>query len=127
MNAGLLDLQGLYTAPLAATPAVPRLGAAGAAQPAFAPAVPIHLGRLRTRATTTDISGGPRVLADTLFLARWSQTLAEGGRLEVEGRTFEIVSIADAPGSRRRAWLHLTCKHAKGVAAAARPLVAFAQ
>lgn len=127
MNAGLLDLSGLYHAPLAATPATPRRGAAGAAQPAYAPPAPIHLGRLRTRATTTDIAGGPRVLADTLFLARWSQTLAEGGRLEIEGRAYEIVSIADAPGSRRRAWLHLSCKHVKGVSPAARPLVAFAQ
>jgi hypothetical protein len=127
MNPGLLDLSGTYLAPLAATPATPRRGAAGAAQPAFAQATPIHLGRLRTRAITTDVAGGPRIMADTLFLARWSQLLAEGGRLEVEGRTYEIVSIADAPGGRRRAWLHLSCKHVKGVAAAARPLVAFAQ
>jgi hypothetical protein len=126
MNAGLLDLSGTYLAPLTATLATPRRGAAGAAEPAFAQATPIYLGRLRSRATTTDVSGGPRVLGDTLFLARWSQILAEGGRLEVEGRTFEIVAITDAPGARRRAWVHLSCKHVKGVHAAARPLVAFA-
>jgi hypothetical protein len=127
MNPGAIDLPATYAAPLVATPGTPRRGPSGSAAPAFATAVPLWVGRLTppTKTVTTDPAGGPRATSDTTFLARWSAALADGGRLVVEGRTYDITGITPAPNQPRRSWVHIACQHVVGVNTATAPVTAF--
>jgi head-tail adaptor len=60
-----------------------------------------------------DEAGGPRSATDTRFIARFSEAITPGSRLTVEGKTYEVKGVAEAPGPRR-AYLTLTCRATTG-------------
>lgn len=127
MNPGIIDLPATYAAPLGPTTGTSRLDASGAALPAFAEPVPLWVGRLTPPSVTrtSDQGGGARATATPVFLARWDATLAEGGRLVVEGRDYDILAVPAAPNTARRSWVHLVCSHTTGVNTATDPDTAF--
>lgn len=128
MNPARIDIPATYLAPIQATPGNPRTGATGAASLQFAAPVSIRVGRVleRVRITASDTAGAPRTTANVTFLTRFLPSLTEGGRLEVEGRTYDITGIVPVSGERRRSWVHLTAQHVKGINTAIRPRQNFA-
>lgn len=125
MNPGILRLRGTYQAPLAPSEEAPRRGTSGASEPAYGAPSPIWLAQLAVRGTVTEIAGGRRVTADTVFLARWLAALSEGGRIAVDGRSYDILAVAPAPKTPFRSWVHLECRHVKGVNPTGRTVTAF--
>ena len=128
MNPAALDLPATYSAPLQSGAAAPRLGRSGAASPSFSSPINIWVGRLTPPSVvhSSDIGGGQRNTATTAFLARWNPDFCEGGRITAEGRTFDLMTILSVPGTARRTWLQLHCRHITGINPAHSPVTAFA-
>lgn len=124
MNPGKIDLLADYAAPASGGT---RIDDAGAALPTFSPAVPLWVGRLTPPSSTRtgEAGGGARSTASSCFLARWSSSFADGGRLTVEGRDYDILAVQPVPRTPRRSWVHLFCSHVTGVNTATNPGSAF--
>jgi hypothetical protein len=109
MNPGKLNLPARYFA-LRQTQ-----GPSGAPRNDYAPPVSLHVGRDsgKQAAAVVDSVGSRRVQAEVGFFSHFAEWLEVGGRLSVEGKTYEIVSVT--PEGAYRAKLILTCKHLAGV------------
>jgi hypothetical protein len=128
MNPARIDIPAAYMAPIQATAGNPRTGLSGAASLQFAPPISLRVGRVldRSRISASDAAGAARTTANVTFLTRHLDQLTEGGRLEVEGRTYDITGVVPVASERRRSWVHLTAQHVKGINTAHRPRQNFA-
>ena len=111
MNPGKLNLPARYFA-LRQTQ-----GPSGAPRNDYAPPVSLHVGRDsgKQSAVVVDSVGSRRVQAEVGFFSHFAEWLEVGGRLSVEGKTYEIVSVNPPAKAAYRSALILTCRRLAGV------------
>lgn len=127
MNPAKIDLQANYFAPIGSTAMNPRIGGSGAGASVFASPIPMRVGRVldRSQISSSNTAGTSRTTTSVVFLARYLSTLSEWGRLVVEGRTYDIISVIPVAGERRKSWVHIACNYVKGVSQETNPKQAF--
>lgn len=110
MNPGKLNLPATYQA------LIQSKGPSGAPRNDYAQPIGLHVGidRSKGAAGVVDSVGSRRAQEETRFLSHFAEWLEVGGRLRVEGKTYEVVSTQEPPGAYRSA-LILTCRHLSGV------------
>ncbi len=111
MNPGKLNLPATFYA-LRQTK-----GPSGAPRNDYAPGVGLFVGNDYSQASAkvVDSVGSRRTQEEVGFISHFAEWLEAGGRLSVEGKTYEIVSAVPPARSAYRSYLILTCRRLAGV------------
>jgi hypothetical protein len=111
MNPGKLNLHASYFA-LRQTK-----GPSGAPRNDYAPGVGLFVGNDYSQASAkvVDSVGSRRTQEEVGFISHFAEWLEAGGRLSVEGKTYEIVAVNPPAKAAYRSALILTCRRLAGV------------
>lgn len=92
-------------------------GPSGAPRNEYATGVALYVGRdyAKSSAGVVDSVGSRRAQEEVGFISHFAEWLEAGGRLSVEGKTYEILSAVPPDRSAYRSALVLTCRHLAGV------------
>ena len=91
-------------------------GPSGAPRTDYAPPILFYVGRGQNKAASfaPETVGARRMVEEVVFNSHFEPWLEAGGRLTVEGKTYEVIA-AQEPAGAYRSELQLTCRHLAGV------------